>query len=127
MVASALIGVPGLLGTRVAESVLYNEMWWGTFGWLYAIYAIVMVVITISLQLYFWSKSTSMGKALLKMKVVDKDSYEPVGFWKMVLRELIIKHVSGICFGLGYLWILIDSQTHQSWHDKILNTLVVEK
>lgn len=43
----------------------------------------------------------------------------------MLFRELFIKQISGICFGLGYLWMLFD-QDNQTWHDKILNTVVVQ-
>lgn len=93
---------------------------------------IIMAAITIIMfsasiiQLLLWSRSTSIGKAVLGMEVVNKNSEQQVGFIKMLLRELIIKQVSGICFGVGYIWILID-KNRQSWHDKILNTLVVDK
>lgn len=92
----------------------------------YAAYAFLFLNSAFIIQLFFWSKGTSIGKHLLKMKVVDKHSQLPISFWKMAFRELIVKYVSGLFFGLGFLWILIDSQYHQAWHDKILNTLVID-
>jgi uncharacterized RDD family membrane protein YckC len=42
----------------------------------------------------------------------------------MVLRESFGKTLSGIFFGLGYLWALWDRDS-QAWHDKIAGTLVI--
>ncbi len=92
----------------------------------YALYAFLFLNSAFIVQMFFWRKGTSIGKHLLKMTVVDRDSQIPVSFWKMAFRELIVKYVSGLFFGLGFLWILIDSQYHQAWHDKILSTLVVD-
>lgn len=92
----------------------------------YAIYAFLFFNSAFIVQMFFWSKGTSIGKHLLRMKVIDRDSQLPISFWKMAFRELIVKYVSGLFFGLGFLWILIDSQYHQAWHDKILNTLVID-
>ncbi len=84
-------------------------------------YSIGMLVI----QIYFWSKSQSIGKAILGMKVVDTYSQEPLGLGKMVIRELIGKWISGLVMSLGYIWILIDKD-HQGWHDKLISSYVVD-
>lgn len=93
----------------------------------YFVYAFLFMNSAIIIQMFFWRKGTSIGKHILKMKVVDKDTKLPIGFWKMAFRELIVKYVSGLFFGLGFLWIVIDSENHQAWHDKILSTLVVSQ
>jgi len=44
----------------------------------------------------------------------------------MLLREWIGRWLSGLLFGLGYLWILLDKD-RQAWHDKLASTYVVER
>ncbi|ABR47849.1 RDD domain containing protein [Alkaliphilus metalliredigens QYMF] len=77
------------------------------------------------IQLYFWSKGTSLGKNVMGMKVVNKYTQEPVGLGLMIIRETIGKFLSGLIFSLGYIWILIDSD-HQGWHDKFIQSIVVD-
>ncbi|GAA0115324.1 RDD family protein [Clostridium senegalense] len=119
LIISLFIGLPSIF---IADTENINSF----FSGLYAVYIGVLILSTIIIQFYFWSKSTSMGKAILKMKVLDKRTRQPVGFLKMVLRELIGKQVSGLFFGLGYIWIFIDKD-NQAWHDKIFDTIVVDQ
>ncbi len=76
-------------------------------------------------QIVFYSKSQSIGKAILGMQVVSSKNGKPVGIWWMLLREFIVKKASCVCFMLGYIWILIDKR-NRAWHDKILDTYVVD-
>src|SRR5690606_15441256 len=46
------------------------------------------------------------------------------GFLTMLFREWIGKWISGLIFGLGFLWILFD-RDNQGWHAKIASTYVV--
>jgi uncharacterized RDD family membrane protein YckC len=48
----------------------------------------------------------------------------PMSWWQMLLRFLAAVP-SGLLFGLGYLWILVDRQ-HLSWHDRLSETTVVQ-
>lgn len=80
----------------------------------------------IVIGIYFWSKGTSPGKASLGMYVVNRQTLQPVGFWTMLLRETLGKFLSGLILSLGYLWILLDDNK-QGWHDKLVDTLVVER
>lgn len=89
-------------------------------GWIAVAYLIFVV-----LELIMMFNSTSLGKAMLGLIVVDKQGV-PVGFIKMVLRETLGKIISGLVFSLGYIWILIDD-TNQAWHDKFINSIVVKK
>ena len=73
--------------------------------------------------LVLWARGQSPGKLILGMRVIDTAG-EPAGFWKMALREVIGKFVSGIVFYLGYFWIIWDKD-QQGWHDKIADTVVV--
>lgn len=84
---------------------------------------IVLAYIIVEFVLY--AKAKSIGKALLGLQVVSSKDGKPFGFWKMVLRECIVKSASGSTFLLGYIWILIDDK-NRAWHDKILDSYVVD-
>lgn len=73
--------------------------------------------------LFVWRTGSTIGKKLLKLKVVNQE-YKPVGFWRALLRESLGKTISSL-FNLGYFWVLIDKRK-QAWHDKIAKTLVVK-
>ena len=75
-----------------------------------------------ALVLFF--RGQSPGKWILGERVVVRRTGKPAGFWRMVLRESFGKTLSGIFFGLGYLWALWDRDS-QAWHDKIAGTLVI--
>ena len=59
------------------------------------------------------------------MRVIQTTG-EQASFWRMALREIPGKFVSGIVLYLGYLWVLWDKD-QQGWHDKIANTLVIHE
>jgi|GEM_PF-982241 len=93
--------------------------------------AIIIGIITLlfiaymAVQLIFFSKSKTMGKAALGLQVISAEDGKPIGFWKMILREWIVKRASAYVFYLGFIWILIDDK-NRGWHDKILDTYVVD-
>lgn len=86
---------------------------------------ILILIVYTAVQLIFMSKSQSIGKAVLKLQVISSINGEPVGFWKMLLRECIVKRASASVLMLGYIWILADDK-NRGWHDKILDTYVVD-
>ena len=83
----------------------------------YLIYLIVQIV--------FYTKSKTIGKALLGMQVVSSKDGNPVSVWIMIVREWFAKKASGVVFCLGYIWILIDDK-NRAWHDKIMDTYVID-
>lgn len=87
---------------------------------------VVSSLATLILMLYFYRSSQSPGKAIMKLQVVDKETGQPVGMGRMLLREWLGKIVSTLVFGIGYLNILWD-KNHQGWHDKIAKTVVIKK
>ncbi len=90
---------------------------------------VAIVIVMIGYGAFFcWllSKGMTLGKWLLREKVVEKLTGNYPGFWRMVLRETIGKGVSGIIFGLGFLWAIWDKD-NQAWHDKIAGTVVVRR
>jgi uncharacterized RDD family membrane protein YckC len=74
---------------------------------------------------YFWTNhdGQSPGKRIMKIKVV-KTTGEPLTAVD-VLARVFGYWLSGMAFGLGFLWAAFDSKS-QGWHDKIAGTYVVE-
>lgn len=102
----------------------YGVMLFGVFlTALDPVFAFLIILIGF-IQLFMLFKSTTLGKSILGMKVYQKDG-EPVGFLKMLLREIFGKTISGMIFSLGYIWILIDDE-NQAWHDKFIDSLVLK-
>ena len=64
------------------------------------------------------------GAKALGFKVVDQNTGQPIGAWRAFGRQLA-RIVSGAVFYLGYLWMLWDPKK-QTWHDKIVGTVVVK-
>ena len=84
----------------------------------------VVMAAYLATALVLFCRGTTPGKYLLHLRVVRQDDSD-AGFLTMLGREWIGKALSGLLFGLGYIWILID-RDHQGWHDKLVATYVVE-
>lgn len=87
---------------------------------------LILILIYVGAELYFFSRSQTIGKAILGLQVVDAKTGRPIGFAKMLLREVIVKKASSSVLYLGYIWILIDKY-NRGWHDKILDTYVIDQ
>jgi len=88
-----------------------------------------IVIVTIAYGVFFLNllrKGMTPGKWLLGEKVVESTSGDYPGLWRMILREIIGKFISGLFLGLGYFWAIWD-RDGQAWHDKIAGTVVVQK
>ncbi len=74
---------------------------------------------------YFWTQRDGQtpGKSAMNIRVI-KTSGAPMTTSDVVLR-FVGYWVSGLLFGLGFLWALWDSES-QAWHDKIAGTYVVQ-
>ena len=76
-------------------------------------------------SLYTISKrGETLGKKIMKIKIVNKEGDSRIGFGKMFLREVVGKFVDYLVFGIGALWMLIDSDK-QGLHDKCADTFVI--
>ena len=69
------------------------------------------------------SQGATLGKMLLKLKVVSADG-EPLGFWQVLLRELVGRYLSAAILLIGYLMAIPDAQK-RALHDRIADTRVV--
>ncbi len=85
----------------------------------------ILMTVYVVAQMVFYSKSQTIGKAILGLQVVSSDNGEPIGFWKMLFREWIVKSASASILCLGFIWVLVDEK-NRGWHDKILDTFVVD-
>ncbi len=64
---------------------------------------------------------SSVGKAVMGLRVVDVAAGEPIGFWRSVIRQLA--HITDVLsVGLGYLWPLWDAK-NQTFADKLASTV----
>lgn len=87
----------------------------------------VVFAIFAYIGMYFavMSRSTTIGKLVLNMKVVNRRTGKDLSFFDMLFRETIGKLLSAVFFALGYIWIMIDNE-NRAWHDLVFSSLVVE-
>jgi len=64
------------------------------------------------------------GRKIVGVKVVGITTGQPLGIGRAFGRCVVESLVSGNCI-LGYLWMLWDDQK-QTWHDKIISSVVVK-
>jgi len=67
----------------------------------------------------------TLGKKALGIQVVRDGTGEFLGAGKAFLRMLVAAIVGSVCF-LNYLWPLWDARK-QTWHDKIVGSVVIPK
>jgi uncharacterized RDD family membrane protein YckC len=65
----------------------------------------------------------TVGKKVMNIRVIDFAGGGPIGPGRALLRY-VGRILSAIPCGLGYFWMLWDSEK-QTWHDKIATTVVV--
>jgi uncharacterized RDD family membrane protein YckC len=65
----------------------------------------------------------TVGKRAMSIRVIDFAGGGPIGPGRALLRY-VGRILSAIPCGLGYFWMLWDSEK-QTWHDKIATTVVV--
>jgi len=68
---------------------------------------------------------SSIGKSIMKFKVVSEKTGQPIGFGMSVVRELLYLVAAGVC---GIVWLVavlfpLWDQKRQSLVDKIVNTV----
>ncbi|HET9124633.1 MAG TPA: RDD family protein [Solirubrobacteraceae bacterium] len=64
-----------------------------------------------------------VGKRMLGLRVVDRNSGGPLGYPRAFLRWFTLVLTATVFF-IGYLWMLVDPE-RQCWHDKLAGDLVV--
>lgn len=70
------------------------------------------------------STGQTLGNKALNIRVIDADAGDAIGYGRAFLRW-VVSFFSGMVIGLGYLWMLWDSN-NQTWHDKAAKSVVVK-
>ena len=92
--------------------------------------AVTLIVGWLIWSLIVYPRGQSPAKQLLSMRVVRLDVRKPPEFWRMALRELVLKVIPAF-FLLGLLWIaingvvLLTNDRFQTVWDKMLKTVVI--
>ncbi|MDJ1133903.1 RDD family protein [Streptomyces iconiensis] len=72
---------------------------------------------------------STIGKALVGLRVVRLRNGKRVGFWRAAWRELFHLAVSFVPVAgfLNQAWCLWDKPYRQCWHDKVSGTITVDR
>lgn len=88
--------------------------------------AVLLPVVYLVWFLMLLRQGLTPGKRLMGLVVVEQRTGRTPGFGRMFVRELPGRFLSGLLFGLGYLWALFD-RNGQAWHDKLAGTVVLRR
>jgi uncharacterized RDD family membrane protein YckC len=88
-----------------------------------ALLLLAFLVWNVGYFVYFWSTGGTLGMKLLRLRVADADTFQPIGIGRALLRYLGIIVASLACY-IGLIWAAFDDRK-QGWHDKIANTVVI--
>ncbi len=69
------------------------------------------------------SRGQSWGHKATGIRIVDQNTGQSISAWRVFGRQFARILSGAVCY-LGYLWMLWDSRK-QTWHDKIVGTVVV--
>lgn len=67
----------------------------------------------------------TLGKKAVGVRVVDASNGTVIGTGRALGRYLFAMFISGNICALGYLWAIWDGRK-QTWHDKVVSSVVVE-
>lgn len=70
----------------------------------------------------YWG--ATLGQRVFKLRVVDANTMQPIGFGKAILRYVGLVISILVCF-VGVIWVAFD-QRKQGWMDKIAGTVVLQ-
>jgi uncharacterized RDD family membrane protein YckC len=85
---------------------------------------LIEFVIPVMLIIWLWVRfSATPGKMLLRLKVVDIKTLQPISFRQAIIRYF--GYVPSIfCFLIWIIWIAFDNRK-QGWHDKLASMAVI--
>ena len=100
-------------------------------GGLIALGILILFVGIFVMGYLLWAKPVgegrqTIGQRTMSVRVVDADTGNPViGTGRAYGRWLMRTFISQLFCYLGFLWSLWDDRD-QTWHDKVVNTIVVK-
>jgi uncharacterized RDD family membrane protein YckC len=68
-------------------------------------------------------RGQTMGKQMMRIRVIDADTGGPIGYPRAFVRY-VGRILSFVVILLGYFWMLWDKE-RQCWHDKLAGDFVV--
>jgi uncharacterized RDD family membrane protein YckC len=104
-----------LLGDAIVEKQGQLE------GWANALFNYLLPLAIV--MLFWFYRSATPGKIMLKAKIVDEDSLGKPQAWQWVVRYLGY-YVSMLVLGMGFFWVGWDPRK-QGFHDKLARTVVI--
>jgi uncharacterized RDD family membrane protein YckC len=113
-----IVGVPiGIIVGIVAATAGH--------GAFIAVY-VVAILAALAYELYFTGvKGATIGKQVMKIRVVDSRSGQPIGVGRAFIRYLVLGITGELCT-LGYWSPFFDgTKRKQGWHDKAARDFVV--
>lgn len=123
MLVGAVLGLGGFFAPDggVANNTVPNAV--ASFATL--VYALILWALQFLYFGYFFSTSgQTPGKRVMGIKAVSRDG-GPLSFARGGFRGTFGYWVSGLLFGLGFIWSLFDANS-ETWHDKMFGTRVVQ-
>ena len=117
--------------------VVLAPYWFYTYGQMmdmsvdqiqpYTAWDLIVSLVMLAIFIWFWvKKGATPGKMLFGLQIRDAKTGQFISVPKALLRYLIGYTISGLVFGLGFIWIAFDKKK-QGWHDKIASTVVVKR
>jgi uncharacterized RDD family membrane protein YckC len=94
--------------------------------------ALILALVLWALAVAYWiwnlgyrqgKTGSSIGKSVMKFKVVSQKTWQPIGFGRSVVRQIAHYMDQQLCF-IGYLWPIWDPE-RQTIADKIVGTVCV--
>ena len=96
----------------------------GTLSQLYMILVVLNVCFILYMTVFSCCGLNTIGKKLVGIRVVDKDSGEPMSFFRSFLRSCGY-YVSGLLLMCGFLLAFIDDK-HRALHDYFGHSVVIQ-
>lgn len=98
---------------------------WGTFGGGLALIAFGFLIVAFIYLRALGKTGQTWGRKIVGIKVIGETTGEPIGFGRALGRQLFASFISAQILYIGYLWMLWDDKK-QTWHDKVVNSIVVK-
>jgi uncharacterized RDD family membrane protein YckC len=122
-VATVLVGIfAAVLWAGALARDTSGMFLWGMLGWLLILLGMLgWWVVYSAMQ----GGRGSIGQRALGLRLQDAESFEPIGFWRAVLRNLVFNLTGSIV--IGYFTPLFDSSPwRQGWHDSAVKAVVID-
>jgi uncharacterized RDD family membrane protein YckC len=89
-----------------------------------SLFIYIITVKTIYQTLFIALYGQTLGKMVMKIRVINRDYFDQPNFLEAFQRA-IIRALSEIVFYIGFIWANFNP-LRQTWHDKMAKTLVVD-